>query len=103
MGTGTGTRTRLGRADVKPRRAKNHTRVVDAIRHFHSARVIICTNRRCACGPRQLHSQGPISVHAYRTEGVTESDEREGANGVGGGIGVRGGNGGGGGNGDVKR
>ena len=34
-----------------------------------------------------------MSVHAHRTEGVTESEEREEANGVGGAIGVGGGNG----------
>ena len=41
-----------------------------------------------------------MSVHAHRTEGVTGSEGREGANGVGVGIGVRGGNGDG--NGDVN-
>ena len=34
-----------------------------------------------------------MSVYAHRTEGVTEPEEQEGANGVGGGIGVRGRNG----------
>ena len=42
---------------------------------------------------RQLRSQGPMSVHAHRTEGVTGSEEREGANGVGGGFGDGGRNG----------
>ena len=42
---------------------------------------------------RQLRSQGPVSVHAHRTEEVTSSEGREGANGVGGGIGVGGGGG----------
>ena len=56
---------------------------------------------------RQLRSQGPVSVQqAHRTEVVTGSEGREGANGVGGGIGVGGGNGDGngvgGGNGDVN-
>ena len=41
---------------------------------------------------QQLRSQGPVSVHAHRTDGVTESEGREGANGVGGGTGVGGGN-----------
>ena len=53
---------------------------------------------------RQPRSQGPVSVQAHRTEGVTGSEGREGANGVWGGIGVGGGhgdgNGVGGGNGD---
>ena len=42
---------------------------------------------------RQPCYQSPVSVHAHRTEGVTESEEREEANGVGGAIGVGGGNG----------
>ena len=42
---------------------------------------------------RHLRSQGPVSVHAHCTEGVTGSERWEGANGVGGGIRVGGGNG----------
>ena len=42
---------------------------------------------------RQLRSQSPVSVHAHCTEGVTESEGREEANEVVGGIGVEGGNG----------
>ena len=42
---------------------------------------------------RELHSQGPVSVHAHRTKGVTGSEGRKGANGIGGGIQDRGGNG----------
>ena len=38
-------------------------------------------------GIRQLRSPGPVSVHAHRTEGVTGSKGREGANWVGGGNG----------------
>ena len=49
---------------------------------------------------RQPHSQGPASVQAHRTWGVTGSEGQEGANGVGGGIGVGDGNGDG--NGDVN-
>ena len=48
---------------------------------------------------RRPHSQGPASVQAHRTGGLTGSEGQEGANGVGGGIGVGGGNGDG--NGDV--
>ena len=48
---------------------------------------------------RRPHSQGPASVQAHRTGGVTGSEGREGANGVRGGIGVGGRNGDG--NGDV--
>ena len=65
-------------------------------------------------GTRQLRLQGTVSVHAHRTEGVTGSENREGANevgrgirvgseiGVGGGIGVGGEIGVGGGNRDVN-
>ena len=35
---------------------------------------------------RQLRSQGPVSVQAHRTEGVTGSEGQEGANGVGAGL-----------------
>ena len=49
---------------------------------------------------RQPRSQGPASVQAHRTGGVTGPEGKEGANGVGGGIGVGGGNGDG--NGDVN-
>ena len=42
---------------------------------------------------RQPHSQGPASVQAHRTGGLTGSEGQEGANGVGGGIGVGGWNG----------
>ena len=42
---------------------------------------------------RQLHSQGPVSVHAHRTKGGTGSEGRKGANGIRGRIGDMGGNG----------
>ena len=51
-------------------------------------------------GTRQLRSQDPVSVHAHSTEGVTESEGREGANGGGIGDGNGVGNGSGNGNGD---
>ena len=58
-------------------------------------------------GTQQLRSQGPVSVHAYRTNGGTGSEGRERANGVGGGIEVEGGdgddNGVGGGGGEAKK
>ena len=46
-------------------------------------------------GTQKIHLQGLVPVHAHRTEEVTESEGREGPNGVGGGggIGVGGGNG----------
>ena len=66
----------------------------------------LCIQRVVLASTRQLRSQGPMSVQAHRTEGVTGSVGWEGANGVGGGIGVGGGNGDGngmgGGNGDVN-
>ena len=42
---------------------------------------------------RQLCSQGAVSGQAHRTGGITGSEGKEGANGVGDGIGVGGGNG----------
>ena len=59
---------------------------------FHTSRHL-CRQGGALAGTRQLHSQGPMSVHAHRTKRVTGSEEREGANGVGGGIRVGGGNG----------
>ena len=69
-------------------------------RHSHSARVTIPVGRGWRLSTRQPGVQGPASVQAHRTGGVTGSEEREGANGVGGGIRVGGGNGDG--NGDVN-
>ena len=53
----------------------------------------LCRQGVAFASTRQLRSQGPASVQAHCTEGVTVSEGREGANGVGGGIGVGGGNG----------
>ena len=60
----------------------------------------LCRQGVALASTRHPHSQGPASVQAHRTGGVTESEGQEGANGVGGGIGVGGGNGDG--NGDVN-
>ena len=76
------------------------------LQQIHSFRTHhhICRQRVALASTRQLRSQGPVSVHAHRTEGVTGSEGRAGANVVGGGVG--GGNGYGkgvgGGNGDVN-
>ena len=59
----------------------------------------LCRQGVALANTRRPHSQGPASVQAHRTGGVTGSEGQEGANGVGGGIGVGGGNGDG--NGDV--
>ena len=59
----------------------------------------LCRHGVALASTRQPHSQGPASVQAHRTGGVTGSEGQEGVNGVGGGIGVGGGNGDG--NGDV--
>ena len=48
-------------------------------RHF------LCRQGVALASTRELRSQSPLSVHAHRTEGVTESGGREKANGVGGG------------------
>ena len=59
----------------------------------------LCRQGVALASTRQPHSQGPASVQAHRTGGVTGSERQEGANGVGGRTGVAGGNGDG--NGDV--
>ena len=60
----------------------------------------LCRQGVALTSTRQPHSQGPASVQAHRTGGITGFEGQEGANGVGGGIGVGGGNGDG--NGDVN-
>ena len=70
---------------------------------FHTPHHL-CSQKVVLASTLQLLSQGPGSVHAPRTEGVTGPERREGANGVGGRIEGGGGNGDGngvgGGNGD---
>ena len=53
----------------------------------------LCRQGVALASIRRPHSQGPASVQAHRTGGVTGSEGQEGANGVGGGIGVGGGKG----------
>ena len=53
----------------------------------------LCRQGVALASTRQPLSQGPASVQAHHTGGVTRSEGQEGANGVGGGIGVRGGSG----------
>ena len=62
----------------------------------------LCRQGVTLASTRRPHSQGPASVQAHRTGGVTGSEGQEGANGVGGGIGVGGGNGDDNGDGDGK-
>ena len=52
----------------------------------------LCRQGVALASARRPHLQGPASVQAHRTGGVTGSEGQEGANGVGGGIGVGGGN-----------
>ena len=59
---------------------------------FHT-RHHLCRQGVALATTWQLYSQGPVSIYAHRTEGVTGPEKQEGANGVGGGIGVRGRNG----------
>ena len=47
----------------------------------------LCRQGVALASTRQLRSQGPMSVQAHRTEGVTGREGQEGANGVGGGNG----------------
>ena len=60
----------------------------------------LCRQGVALVSTRQPHVQGPASVQAHRTGGLTGSEGQEGANRVGGGIGVGGGKGDG--NGDVN-
>ena len=84
MGTGTGS----GRAEERKKPHKICRRDQALLSHPRH----LCNIQRVALtGTRQLRSQGLVPVHAHRTEGVTRSEGREEANGVGGGIGVRGG------------
>ena len=53
----------------------------------------LCKHGVAHASTRQLRSQGPVSVHAHRTEGVNGSEGHEGASRVGGDIGVEDGNG----------
>ena len=76
-----------------------HTLVLQQVLSFRT-RHHLCRQGVALASTRQPHSQGPASVQAHRTGGVTGSEGQEGANGVGGGIGVGGGNGDG--NGDVN-
>ena len=68
-------------------------------------RHYLCRQSVALAGTRKIYSQVLVSVHGHRTEGVIESERREGANGVGvgAGIGVEGGNGDGNGGGGGKR
>ena len=58
----------------------------------------LCRQGVALTSTRQPRLQGPASVQAHRTGGVTGSEGQGGANGAGGGIGVGGGNGDGNGN-----
>ena len=64
-----------------------------------STRHHLCRQEVALASTRRPHSQGPASVQAHGTGGITGFEGQEGANGVGGGIVVGGGNGDG--NGDV--
>ena len=55
-------------------------------------RHYLCRQGVALASTRRPHSQGPASVQAHCTGGVTGSEGQEGANRVGGGIGVGGGN-----------
>ena len=60
----------------------------------------LCRQGVALASTRQPHLQGPASVQAHRTEGVTRSEGQEGANGSG--VGLESGGGNGDGNGDVN-
>ena len=88
-------------SDIQNKRGDNthtHTHVLQQALSFRT-RHHLCRQGVALASTRRPHSQGPASVQAHRTGGVTGSEGQEGANGVGGGMGVGGGNGDG--NGDV--
>ena len=72
----------------KPHKSCRRNPALSFRTHHH-----LCRQRVALAGTRQVRSQGPVSVHAHRTERVNGSEGREGANGVGGGIIVEGGSG----------
>ena len=59
----------------------NHSRLKISFRTRHH----LCRQGVALASTRQPHSQGPASVQAHRTGGVTETEGQEGANGAGGG------------------
>ena len=73
-----------------------HTHISFRTRHH------LCRQGVALASTLQLRAQGPVSVQAHYTAGVTRFEGQEGANGVGGGNGDGDGNGVGGGDGDMN-
>ena len=90
-GNGDGNEDVIGESGGKAKKRKKWPKRCrhDQALSFHT-RHLFCKQGVVLAGTRQLRSQGPVSVHAYRTEGVIGSEGREGANGVGSGISVAG-------------
>ena len=101
-------RHQTGRAQVEDTLQRVPTSVARDESSTSSAEIIFCSSGGtftphalpslqieggALASTRHLRSQSPMSVRAHRTEGVTEPEGREDANGVGGAIGVGGGNG----------
>ena len=61
---------------------------VARLRRRFRTRHYLCRQGVALASTRQLRSQDLVSVHAHLTEGVTGSEGREGANGVGVGVGT---------------
>ena len=72
----------------KPHKRLRRHQALSFRTHHH-----LCRHGVALAGTLQLRSQGLVSVHAHRTEGVTGSEGREEENGVGGRIVVGGQNG----------
>ena len=89
----------VGGGEVKKRKKPDNNCRRDQALSFRTHHHL-CKQGVALAGTRYFRSLGPVLVYAHRTEGVTRSDGREGANGIGGGIGVEGGNGDGNGDGD---
>ena len=81
-----------GRGEAKNNNKPHKSCRRDQVLSFRTCHHL-CTKRVALAGTRELRSQGPVSVHAHRTEGMGGPKGREGANGVGGGIIVGGWNG----------
>ena len=79
----------VGKAKKHKKRLKSFRRDACLFRTRHH----LCRQRVALAVTRQLRSQGPVSVHAHRTEGVTGSKGREETNRLGNIIEVGGGNG----------
>ena len=93
LGAGTGTGAERGRERERGRSGDGNGNGGGGARRRKTGAYHFCKQEVVLAGTRHLRSQGPVSVHAHCTEGVTGSEGREEANGAEGEIRVGGGNG----------